>query len=127
MPSSLIAQALIDPGGGGSAGCNPGGGTEGIDLGDCFYLNAEGDTVRSFFGTPTDLINLLVRNAFVLAGLVIFFMILYGGYRYIEGGTKGAEEAKGIFQAVLIGFLLMFGAFWIVQLIKLITGAPFGL
>jgi hypothetical protein len=119
MANSLITQANT------STDCTPGEG--GIDLGNCFYLNNQGDTVRDTYGDAATLINLIVRNLFVVSGLILFFMILYAGFKYIEGGAKGAEEAKNVLTTAAIGFMLMFAAFWVVQIIQVITGAQIGL
>lgn len=102
MSSSLIAQS--------------------IDLGSTLTLG-DGTPVKDVYKTPADLVNLIVPNLFVMGGIVVFGMIMLAGYKYISGGTKGATEALGIFKNAVIGFVLMFSAYWIVQILKLMTGA----
>jgi len=67
-------------------------------------------------------VNLIVRNIFVIAGILLFFLIIYAGFLFITGNVKGKEKAKEVLEAALIGFLVMFGAFWILQIIKVVTG-----
>ena len=98
--------------------CNPGSGF--IPLGDCLKLSDD-TKVSETYTTPAFLVNLLVRNLFVVAGIILFFMILLAGFKFIAGGKKGLDDAKQIMTAALIGFLLMFSAYWIVQIVKLIT------
>lgn len=98
--------------------CNPGSGF--IPLGDCLKLSDD-TKVSETYTTPAFLVNLLVRNLFVVAGTILFFMILLAGFKFIAGGKKGLDDAKQIMTAALIGFLLMFSAYWIVQIVKLIT------
>ncbi len=101
-----------------SGNCNPGSGF--IPLGDCLKLSDD-TKVSETYTTPAFLVNLLVRNLFVVAGIILFFMILLAGFKFIAGGKKGLDDAKQIMSAALIGFLLMFSAYWIVQIVKLIT------
>ncbi|MDQ3008384.1 MAG: hypothetical protein M3Q81_02195 [bacterium] len=107
----LIAQA--------PAGCDAG--AEGINLGDCLKL-ADGQSVSAVYNNPAVLVNLLVTNIFIIAGVVLFFMIMLAGFKFISGSTKGMEEAKQILTTAGIGFVLMFVAFWIVQIIEIVIG-----
>ena len=100
--------------------CDPGSG--GIPLGECLKLS-NSQPVQEVYTTPSFLVNLIVDNLFVVAGIIIFFMTLLAGFFFITGGKKGLDQAKQILLAVIIGFGLMFGAYWIVQIIQTITGA----
>lgn len=101
-----------------SDNCDPGSGF--IPLGDCLKLS-DNSKVSDVYTTPSFLVNLLVRNLFVFAGVIFFFMILLAGFQFVSGGKKGAENAKQIMTAAAIGFILMFAAYWIVQIIRIVT------
>jgi hypothetical protein len=104
------------------AACDPG--KDGLKLTDCFYLNPTSKTtVGAVYNTPTVLINLIVRNLFVVAGIILFFLIIYSGYQFISGGVKGQEQAKTTMTTAIGGFIVMFAAYWILQIIKVVTGA----
>lgn len=121
MTGSLIAvvpEALPD-GGAGSPGCAPG--VNNVDLTACFKLNPT-QTVAQIYQQPTDLLNILVRNLFVIAGLILFVMILYAGFKFVEMGEKGKEEAKNVAETVLKGFIVMFAAYWIVRIVEIVIG-----
>ncbi len=94
----------------------------GLNLGNCLTLGS-GKTVGSVYAKPADLVNVVVRNIFVLGGLILFFMIIYSGFLFISGGEKGIEQASSVITTALIGFLIMFAAFWILRIISLVTGA----
>lgn len=111
---TTVAECSTSP----TADCNPGSGF--IPLGDCLKLSDD-TKVSETYTTPAFLVNLLVRNLFVVAGIILFFMILLAGFKFIAGGKKGLDDAKQIMTAALVGFLLMFSAYWIVQIVKLIT------
>ena len=99
--------------------CTPG--QAGINLQDCFALN-DSQTVGQVYGTPAVLVNLLVRLAFIGAGIIFFFLLIIAGYSFITGGKKGADQAKTMLETALIGAFLMFAAYWILQIIGIVTG-----
>lgn len=101
-------------------------GKNGIDLGDCLKLG-DSTPVQDVYTDPAFLVNLLVRNIFIIGGVIIFLMVFYAGFKFISQGTKGKDEAKGIISACLVGFILMFSAYWIIQIIKLVTGVDIGI
>ncbi|MDA1080003.1 MAG: hypothetical protein O2840_04935 [bacterium] len=113
-----VAHAITD--------CKPGEGTEGIDLGNCLRLSNDA-AIKDVYSEPAFLVNLIVRNLFVVGGVILFLMIFLAGYKFVAQGKKGMEEAKNIAKSALIGLILMFSAYWIVQIIQLLTGVDVGL
>jgi hypothetical protein len=101
--------------------CAPGSDT-GINLSDCLRLNDD-TPVYEQYTSISGLVDLLVSNIFVIAGIVLFAMIIWGGYLYIAKGKKGIEEANGIWTRAIVGMIVMICAYWIVQLVAMITGA----
>ncbi len=93
-----------------------------LNLGDCYTLNGT-QSVKDVYKNPAILVNLLTHNIFVIAGFILFVLIIYVGYLFISGGTKGQEQAKTVLETAVAGFLLMFAAYWILQIISLVTGA----
>jgi len=72
------------------------------------------------------LVSVLLFNAYVLAGVVFFLLILFGGFGIIMGSSGGNPEqtAKGgkAVAAALGGFLIIFLSYWIIRIIEVITG-----
>lgn len=101
------------------AQCDPGKGN--VNLGDCLVLRDD-RTIAEVYSKPAFLINLLAQNIFAIAGVVLFFMLLLAGFKFVAGGKKGAEDAKSILTTAIIGFIIMFTAYWIVVLVEIITG-----
>lgn len=97
-------------------------GTGSLDLAQCFLLRPGGPTVAQTFNEPSDIVNLVVSNIFVLAGVLLFGMIILAGFKFSLQGPKGKDEGKTILQAVVMGFLVMFSAYWIVRVIELLIG-----
>lgn len=92
-----------------------------IFLGNCLMLNEE-QAVKDVYQTPADLVNLIVPNLFVVSGVILFMFILYAGFLFIQGSTKGKEQAGTIMSTALVGFLIMFVAYWIVQIVEIVIG-----
>lgn len=101
-------------------------GAPNINLGDCLELSS-GVPVSSKYTTPAFLVNLIVKNIFVIGGVIIFILIFYAGFKFIQDTSKGKEEAQKILTAALIGAITMFSAYWIVQIIQVLTGVNVGL
>lgn len=98
-----------------------GAGTGGIDLGDCLRLS-DNTKVSTIYDSPAFLVNLIVTNLFVIAGVIFFLFLIVAGFKFITGGQKGAEDAKNIVTTALLGFIIMFAAYWIIQIVALLTG-----
>ncbi len=70
--------------------------------------------------TLTNIISALIILVLIGAALIFFFMLVWGGIKYImSGGDKGqTESARGQITAALIGLVIVFAAWAIVQLIN---------
>ncbi len=112
----------------GEGGGNGGGGVElqnletvGIPIGNKLVLK-NGSAVQDVFNSTDDMVNLIVKVLFVGAGFVLFFMIVGAGFAMIKGSGDDKNKAKTTMTSALVGFVIMFSAYWIVQIIQLITG-----
>jgi len=94
----------------------------GINIADQMTLK-DGRSFHTVYDNPAVFVNLFVSNLFVVAGIIIFFMIIAAGYSFLQGEGKGMEQAKTMLTGAVIGFFIMFGAYWIVQIIEALTGA----
>ncbi len=92
-----------------------------INLSDYLILKS-GKKVSEVYSTPADMINLVVSNTFVIAGFLLFIFIIAAGFKIISSDSKGIQEGQTIITGVLTGFIIMFAAFWIIQILELITG-----
>lgn len=71
--------------------------------------------------TIASIVSALVILVLIVAALVFFFMLVIGGVRYItSGGDKGqTEAARGQITAALIGLVIVFAAWAIINLINI--------
>ncbi|MCX7928483.1 MAG: pilin [Patescibacteria group bacterium] len=74
--------------------------------------------------TPERIVSALILFALVIAALVFFFMLLWGGIEWIlAGGDKNkTEEARGRITGALIGLVIVFAAWAIVNLASTFLG-----
>lgn len=72
------------------------------------------------------LVNVIVKNAFVFAGVISFILLIYSAFQIIvaAGDAKKMEKARAIMTGSVGGLLLVVGSFWIIQIIQKITGVP---
>ncbi|MCH7730558.1 hypothetical protein IID21_03470 [Patescibacteria group bacterium] len=72
------------------------------------------------------LVSILVSNALILAGIIFLFILVGGGIAMIAGAGRNdpeqAAKGKQAATAAVIGFIIIFAAFWIIQIIELVTG-----
>ena len=76
----------------------------------------------SNLNTPGKLVSRALTYAFPIAGTILFVMILWGGFEMISGATesKSMEAGKQRITAAVLGFLLLFAAYWITQLVQIV-------
>lgn len=75
--------------------------------------------------TPGGVLSRFLNSfAFPIAGLILFVMITWGGFEILSGSAskKSAETGRQRITAAIVGFLLLFTSYWIVQIIEYIFG-----
>ncbi len=95
-----------------------------VDIGQSFFGQK-----GSFLSQTTDvgkLVSIFVSNAIVIAGVILLFFMIIGGIGLISGAGKNDPEkmakSRQAIMTALIGFVIVFAAYWIVQLIGKLTG-----
>ena len=86
--------------------------------------------VRTFGGagntiTIGNILSRAIPFIFIFAGVGLFLMILASGFDFLTsaGDAKKLDQGKQRLTFAVVGFIIIFSAFWIVQ----IFGAMFGL
>ena len=97
---------------------------------------AQVDIGKEFFGSKQNslselsgvggLVSIVIQAAFAIAGIIFLFLLIGGGISIIAGaGNDNPEQAakgKKAITSAIVGFLVVFAAYWIVQLIEELTG-----
>jgi hypothetical protein len=98
-----------------------------LDLGQAFQINpGRGIADAKQFQSLGGLISTILPNAYILSGLVLLFFLIFGGLAVILGAGKSNQEqiekGKKILTGTIIGFLVIFASYWIIQILEIITG-----
>lgn len=96
-----------------------------INIGKEFQLKP-GVGISDVYNSLGDFISVILPNIYIIAGVILFFLLIGGGIMFIANAGKadseGVDKAKKTITASLIGFLIIFLSWWIIQIIEAITG-----
>ncbi|MBI3385034.1 hypothetical protein HY030_02475 [Candidatus Gottesmanbacteria bacterium] len=96
-----------------------------VNIDNAFTLGERGNMVSRTFPTLSAFIFPLIKNAFVLAGIILILLLVFGGIMYLvnagSGDKEGLEKSKNALTTSILGFIIIFAAFWIIQIIQFIT------
>jgi len=98
-----------------------------LKIGQEFWVRPQqGIGTAKGFGSIGEIISNLLQNIYVLAGILLFVLLIIGGVIFIIGaGNDSPEQAKKGKQAItaaLIGFVVIFASYWIIRIIEIVTG-----
>ena len=73
---------------------------------------------------PADIINAVLPFVFVIAGLVLFVMFFFGGFTIFvsAGNPEKTKQGQQMMINALIGFAVIFAAYWIIELLEYSLG-----
>ncbi|MFZ5365846.1 MAG: hypothetical protein ACOZBZ_00955 [Patescibacteria group bacterium] len=73
-----------------------------------------------------DIVSALLPYILVLAGLGLLAYLILGGFQLMtsRGDPKAVESAKGKITGAVIGFLIIFTSFLLVQVLQVVFGLP---
>jgi uncharacterized membrane protein len=76
------------------------------------------DSIGSFISQT------IIPNLLVIANIILFFIIIISGLTIIfnAGNADKQKQASQTLTAAVLGFVLIFAAYWIMQILGIITG-----
>ena len=97
-----------------------------VDIGEQFKLKGHtgiGDP-SSGYGSIGEFISVILPNVYVIASLILFVLIIGGGFAIITSGNDPQQKGKGAkaVTSAVIGFVIIFASYWIIKLIEFLTG-----
>ncbi len=85
-----------------------------------------GNNINNLYPNPASLVTVIVKNSLTVAGIIMLVLLIAGGFMMIasagSGDQKKAASAKTMITDALIGFLVIFLSYFIIQIIEVITG-----
>lgn len=95
--------------------------TDGIDIGKVWRF-AQVPQFSSLAGV----FSFVLPRVFILGGVIFFVMIVIAGFGVIRGAGSddphNQEKARNFLTYSIIGLIIMIGAYWILQIINVVTG-----
>lgn len=82
-------------------------------------------TLGNTYPQISTLVTIILKNSLTIAGIILLALLIFGGLSYIIGAggdPKKAEQAQGVITSSLIGFAVVLTAYFIIQIIEVITG-----
>jgi ABC-type dipeptide/oligopeptide/nickel transport system permease component len=93
---------------------------------------AQVDIRESYFGshpvkntsTVSEFISNVIPNILILASVILFLYLIFGGFLIVQsaGNPEGTDQGKDVIKNAIIGFIIIFASYWIIQIIQVITG-----
>lgn len=95
-----------------------------LKLGEC--LKFQTSNAATEYTTFSTLISNILPNIYIAAGLIILFMIMGGGFSIIAnaGNSEKQQSGKKVITTAIIGLIVLFSSYWIIQIIEVLTGVP---
>lgn len=82
------------------------------------------DPLKSKYSNLGDTFSALLPYLLTLAGLILFAMLIVGGFTMLTAATdpKKADAGKQQITTAVIGFIIIFAAYWLMQIVEIIFG-----
>ena len=95
-----------------------------FNIGKAFQIGGKGIEDKTGYGTIGEFVSVVLPNVYVLAGLILFFLILLGGIGLISAGGDPEKISAGSkkITIAIIGFVVIFVSYWIIEIIQILTG-----
>jgi len=85
-----------------------------------------GDDLGTTFPNLSTLVSLILNNSFVVVGVLLLAFLIFGGLTFIMGAggddPKKAQQGQKTITNALLGFVIVFLAYFIIQIIEVLTG-----
>ena len=86
----------------------------------------ETKTLSQTFPNIGSLIAIILKNSLTVAGIILLVLLIFGGLTYIIGAgsddSKKTAQGSAAVTSALVGFAVVLLAYFIVQIIEVVTG-----
>lgn len=74
------------------------------------------------FTNLASVVSVALQYIFPIAGIILLLYLVWGGFSYLTamGDPKKAEAARNRITYAVLGFFIIFAAWWIVELVKFV-------
>lgn len=66
----------------------------------------------------------IIKNLYVLTGIVLLFFLVAGGVGMIinAGNAEKQKQSSQTLTSAVVGYLIMFAAYWLVRIVEIVFG-----
>lgn len=77
---------------------------------------------RVEFTSLASIVNVAIPYIMAIAGVILLGVLIWGGFDYLTSGgdPKKADAGKNKITSAIIGFVIIFAAYWILQIIDFV-------
>ena len=71
-----------------------------------------------------DIISAFLPYIFVFSGLMLFLFLIFGGFQLLASGgnPESVKSGQGKVTGALIGFIIIFVAYWLTEILQIVFG-----
>ncbi len=97
-----------------------------IDIGKAFKLGDTGIADKAGYGNIGEFITAVLPNIYIISGVILFILFIGAGFVIMTSSGDPEKQSKGMqaLAASLIGFIIIFASYWIIQIVEILTGVP---
>lgn len=83
-----------------------------------------GSPYADTFKTPGGIISRALDFAFPIAGLILFVMIVWGGFEMLSTASskKSMDDGRKRITTAITGYILLFLSYWIMRVLEMMFG-----
>jgi hypothetical protein len=95
-----------------------------INLGEAFKIGNDSVKGKTGYGSLGEFISTVLPNIYIVAGLILFVLLIGGGFVIMTSSGNPDQQGKGAkaVTAAVIGFIIIFASYWLIQIIEVLTG-----
>tara|TARA_Y100000310_G_C20296301_1_gene629566 strand:+ start:192 stop:518 length:327 start_codon:yes stop_codon:yes gene_type:complete len=94
-----------------------------VNLGETLWGN---DNLGDTFPNLSTLVSLILNNSLTIVGVLLLALLIFGGLTFIMGAggddPKKVQQGQKTITNALLGFIIVFLAYFIIQIIEVLTG-----
>lgn len=104
-----------------------------FEIGKSLYLYDQGGGYKAIETTPWGINGqvflifwTIIKNLYMLTGVILLFFLISGGVGMIinAGNADKLKQSSQTLTSAVVGYLIMFAAYWIVRIVETVFGVP---
>jgi len=96
-----------------------------VNIGEAFKVGNKGiGQPGSGYQSIGQFVSAVLPNVYIIAGLLLFILLIGGGFAIMTSADNPEKKGQGgkAISAAIIGFIVIFASYWIIQIIEILTG-----